>query len=391
MVKMGDRIRNAGAQLANANTDILPGWVLNLGITSWVFIGATGALIIVALFVSASSSISIPLILAAVIGMVAYPLVERMTDRGVPVQAAATIVLLGLGGIVVLTFWITFAGILSQWSSISAQLVVGLGSATEALRTAGFDATIVQKLAAQVRAAGGSGSGSLVGGLFATAASTISSGLTSTFALIFGVFIGAFLLYYVLSDFPNMARWAGRHMGGLSEEVGTGIVDDAVSAMRSYFRATTVSGLVAAVVIGAAMLLLGVPLVVPVILVTFLTCYIPFFGAILSGIFAFTVALGSNGLTSAMVVLIVVLVAQNVIQTIVATRVMGDSMNLHPLVVLVATMLGGTFGGLLGAALGAPVAALLVSAGKRLASTSVEDAAPDTAAKREAGPAAESS
>jgi predicted PurR-regulated permease PerM len=45
---------------------------------------------------------------------------------------------------------------------------------------------------------------------------------------------------------------------------------------------------------------------------------------------------------------------------------MGDSLNLHPLVVLVVTMLGGIFAGILGAALAAPLAALFINAGKRL-------------------------
>lgn len=61
MARIGDRIRTAGAQLAHADTDILPGWVLNLGISIWVFIGTAGALVTVALLISASSSISVPL------------------------------------------------------------------------------------------------------------------------------------------------------------------------------------------------------------------------------------------------------------------------------------------------------------------------------------------
>jgi len=45
---------------------------------------------------------------------------------------------------------------------------------------------------------------------------------------------------------------------------------------------------------------------------------------------------------------------------------MGESLSLHPIVVLVVTMLGGTFGGLLGAALAAPLTALGVRATARL-------------------------
>ena len=130
------------------------------------------------------------------------------------------------------------------------------------------------------------------------------------------------------------------------------------------------------------MLLMGVPLAGTVAVVTFLTCYIPFFGAIISGAFAFMVALGSNGLTTAVALLVIVLLTQNVLQTVINARVMGESLNLHPLVVLVVTMLGGIFGGLLGAALGAPLAALFLSAGKRLAAA-FSPAAADAVASEE--------
>ncbi len=136
--------------------------------------------------------------------------------------------------------------------------------------------------------------------------------------------------------------------------------------MRGYFRATTITGFAVATVIGATMLLMGVPLAVTVALVTFLTCYIPFFGAIISGFFAFFVALSSNGLPTAIALLVIVLLTQNVLQTAINARVMGASLKLHPLVILVVTMLGGIFAGILGAALAAPLAALVLNAGRRL-------------------------
>ena len=151
-----------------------------------------------------------------------------------------------------------------------------------------------------------------------------------------------------------MTAWLSNHMGHLPVDLAEGVVEDAVQAMRGYFRATTITGFAVATVIGATMLIMGVPLAVTVALVTFLTCYIPFFGAIISGVFAFFVALSSNGLPTAIALLVIVLLTQNVLQTAINARVMGDSLNLHPLVILVVTMLGGIFAGILGAALAAP-------------------------------------
>jgi len=366
MARLSDKIRESGDRIASAGPELLPGWLINLGVASWMFIGAVGALLIVVAFLGASSSISVPLILAMVIGMVSYPLVERLVARRIPVGAAATIVLLLLAAAIIGTGWVVSAGILAQWPSIQAELQQGLAELSAALQAAGLEPGSVRDAISAAQSATGDASGAAVGGLASSLGSALSSGLSGIFALLFGLFIAATLLFYVLTDFPSIASWIARHLGGLPEKLGVEIVDDAVSAMRGYFRATTLTGLVVATVIGLAMWAMGIPLAFSVALVTFLTCYIPFFGAIVSGAFAFLIALSSGGLTLALIVLVVVLVTQNLLQTVVNARIMGDSLDLRPMVVLVVTMLGGTFGGILGAALAAPVAALLMSAGKRL-------------------------
>ncbi len=375
MARLGDRIRSAGTQFVSADPGIMPGWVINVAIGSIAFIGAVGVLVIVAAFIGASSSISVPLILALVIGMISYPLVEKMIARGVPAQAAAIIVLVFLAAVLVATVWVTLAGVLSQWPSIQAQVQSGITESAAGLEAAGIDPVAVKEIVAVARLTASGIDAPPLGGLASVLSRTLASGLSGVFTLFFGIFIGSMLLYYVLADFPNIISWMGRHLGGLPEQLGTEIVGDAVRAMRGYFSAMTVSGVVVATVIGAVMLVMGLPLAFAVALVTFLTNYIPFFGAILAGTFAFLIALGSGGLTQAITILVVIVVTQNVLQSAINARLMGDSLNLSPIVVLVATMLGGIFGGLLGAALGAPVAALLNSAGQRIATVDFDELA----------------
>lgn len=369
MSGLSDRIRSAGEQLSSVGPGMIPGWLMTAGIGGWLIVGVAAVLALTGWFFGASASISIPLLLAMVIGMVAYPLVEKMTARGVPKALAAAVVLVLLGAIVAGVIWLTITGVIAQWPAIEEQLARGVAAMNGQLEAIGIDP---DALRASIDAAQGATSAEqvatnpLLTGLLSSVGSALSAGLSGIFSLLFGVFISATLLYYVLTDFPTIAQWLSRHMGGIPIDVGSGIVDDAVGAMRGYFRGTTITGVVVAICIGGAMLIMGVPLAPTVALVTFLTCYIPFFGAIISGAFAFVVALGSNGLPTAVALLVVVLLTQNILQTVINARVMGESLNLHPLVVLVVTMLGGIFGGLLGAALGAPLAALFVSAGKRL-------------------------
>ncbi len=370
MSGLGDKIRDAGQQFTERSPEMLPGWVMTVGIASWVIIGVAGVIWLFGWFMGVSATVTIPLIVAMVIGMVAYPLCEKLMARGLGKSAAAGLVLLLLFVIVSVVIWVTVEGIVAQWPAIQEQVQAGLDALATTLESFGINATAIREAITAAQDAGAAPSGDALASL----GSALTAGLSSALGFLFAVFIGTTLLFYVLSDFPTISNYLGRHMGGLPVAVGEGIVQDAVGAMRGYFRGTTITGAVVATVIGLSMLLLGVPLAATVALVTFMTCYIPYFGAIISGAFAFLVALGTAGLPTAVLLLVIVLVVQNVLQTVINARVMGDSLDLHPLVILVVTLLGGIFAGILGAALGAPLTALFLKAGRRL-STAFEPGA----------------
>ena len=143
-------------------------------------------------------------------------------------------------------------------------------------------------------------------------------------------------------------------------------------AVRRYFWALTLSALVTAVLIGGAAWLLGVPLAFTIGVVTLVTSYVPYLGAIVSGAFATLIALGSNGIDTAIVILVVILVVQNIVQTIVLVGLAGNALSLHPIVVLGATIVGAAVAGMLGAALASPAVAVAILVQRRLSSERVE-------------------
>ena len=371
---LGDSIRSAGEALSDLDrSDVPAGWV-SLGIRAWMLVGMTLAVLILASFLVLSAGVSIPLILAAVIGMISYPLAERLQARGLSAAVAALVVLLLLAAIIVATVWLTVTGIVLQWPTIAASAEAALAEAADTLVALGFDPEAL--LASVTQALGAEAGTSFLTGVATAIFSSLASGLSGIFGLFFGIFISVTLLYYILSDFTTVSAWTASHLG-LPQDLGEGVVDDAIVSMRGYFKGTTLTGLFVAVVISVGAWLLGVPLALSIGLVTFITCYIPYFGAIFSGAFAFVIALGSAGLTEAITLLVIVLVAQNVLQTVVNARVMGSSLSLHPIVVLVVTMLGGTFAGLLGAALAAPLTATGVRVVARLRSYEALAPVPD--------------
>ncbi|BDZ41849.1 hypothetical protein GCM10025865_11480 [Paraoerskovia sediminicola] len=115
-----------------------------------------------------------------------------------------------------------------------------------------------------------------------------------------------------------------------------------------------------AVLIGIGAAVLDVPLVMAIALVTFVTSYIPYLGAIFSAAFAVLIALGAQGTTEALILLVIILVVQNVVQTLVLTKLTSDRLRLHPIVNLGSTIVGAAVAGLLGATLSAPVTVIVL-------------------------------
>ena len=329
----------------------------SLGRRSWTFVGVVIAAAIIYLVLAELSGLVVPLVVAAVLGILFVPLVD-WGDRYIPRSASAGLVLVGLLALGYLTVVVTVNGVIDQAPEIGMQLQAGLEALAEWLRDLGLSvgnqAATVGELE-EVLTSIGPGLASFVGGAF-----------SSLSAFVIGTFVAIFFLYFILKDWDELSGWVGGHLR-VPRDVGAGVVDDTVWSMRTYFYVLTGSALVSAVIIGLAMGLLGLPLVFTVALVTFVTSYIPYLGAIFSGAFAFLIALGAGGISDAVIVVAVILIVQNVVQPIVQTKFTKDALDLHPIVTFGSTIVGTALAGILGATLSAPIVAMLISINKRLA------------------------
>ena len=85
---------------------------------------------------------------------------------------------------------------------------------------------------------------------------------------------------------------------------------------------------------------------------------IPYFGALVSTILIGLVALVTHGpVTAILLTLVMIFIHQIVFDMVLAPRVIGGSVNLHPLLTLLALMTGGTLFGIGGTLLAVPIAA----------------------------------
>lgn len=328
-----------------------PQWLWKAGVRGWLIGGVLVTVGALAWFVGFASGLIVPLILAVVIGVLFVPVVDALRVRGVPRQMGAVVVVLFVIALGVVAVGLTVTGVIDQGEEIVRQIQRGVQAVGDWLATLDLDTAVLDRIYQE----GEKALPRVVSGV----ASVFTGGLSGFASFLFGAFLGFFMLYYILTDWENLSSWLGGNLG-VPAELGQGIVVDSTAAVRQYFKGLTISAIIVSVLIGFSMWLLGLPLATTIAVVTFITAYVPFIGAIVSGAFAFVVALGAGGLVDAIIVLVVVLITQNVVQTIVQNHYASQELQLHPLATLIGTILGGTFGGLIGAMLGAPLMAVTV-------------------------------
>lgn len=122
-------------------------------------------------------------------------------------------------------------------------------------------------------------------------------------------------------------------------------------------RGTTVVALVDAVLITIGLLILRVPGAVGLGALVFVTAYIPYLGAFLSGAVAVLVALADRGFVIALWVLGVVLAVQVIEGNVLQPAIQSRTVQMHPAVVMLAITAGASVAGILGMLLAVPVTA----------------------------------
>ena len=333
----------------------VPQRLVRWGVSSWLILGIAAVSVVIYLGLSQLTSLLIPLVVAVVIGMLFSPVVDRLTRAGLAPFVAASLVLIGLVAITALSIFLAVKGIYDQRDLIVEQFSRGWEMIQVWLGERGISLDNLNEAFQTINT-----------GISSGASGAIQAGLSSVFTFTLGVLIGLFLLFYVLKDWHVIRDWVARHMGQIPADVGAGIINDATRSIRSYFAGLAITAAPVAVIIGVAMLILDIPLAFTVMLVTFVTSFIPYLGAIVSGAFAVLVALGAAGVREAIIILVVVIVAQNVLQTLMLTKITSDKLAIHPIVNLGSTIIGATLAGVVGATLSAPAVATMISVSRRL-------------------------
>ena len=243
-----------------------------------------------------------------------------------------------------IVFVATARGIVEQRDEIGA-------SVDAALANAGDDLSVDQEALDEARAAAEETTPAVAEG-FVT---KIVSGVEALVGLAGGLILGALIMYYLLKDGTSIRRSLVAKVDALDpgrrRQLHHGRLPDPPQLRAGPHRRCPP---IVAVVVGVAALLLGLPLVFTIIVANFIGGYIPYIGAFLGGGLAVIVAWGDGGIGVAAVMLLVVLASNLLLENFVEPRVMGRTLDIHPLLVLVVTALGGFLFGIVGLILAVP-------------------------------------
>ncbi|MEV4174849.1 AI-2E family transporter [Nonomuraea sp. NPDC049709] len=133
------------------------------------------------------------------------------------------------------------------------------------------------------------------------------------------------------------------------------------SVIGRYIRGIAIVGAVDGFFIGIALWILGVPLALPLAVLTFVGAFLPVVGAFMAGLLAAVVALVSKGVLVALIVVAVTVAVQQIEGHVLAPQIYGKALDLPGAVILVAITVGSVIAGIAGAFLAAPVTSVIVA------------------------------
>jgi predicted PurR-regulated permease PerM len=335
-----------------------PGWLRDVGLTSWLLVGFVLLMAGVVALLALTQTIVMPLIAGGIVAAVSAPVISWAARHGVPRGAGAGLTLLAIIAMSIGMVFVLVGGVTSQTDDLKGQLSDAKNKIAGWAKDAGVDSRKAEDAKNEASSTTTKSVDALLNG--------VAKGISAFSSLVFFLSLTALSLFFLLKDGPQIRAWVEQHTG-LPPPVAHTINGRVLEALRKYFLGVTIVAVYNGVLVGAAALLLGVPLAGTIAIVTFVGAYIPYLGAWSAGAFSVLVALGGAGTDAAIGMAIVQLLANGILQQLIQPIAYGATLGIHPLAVLIVTIGGGALFGAVGLILAAPMTSAIVKISRDMA------------------------
>jgi predicted PurR-regulated permease PerM len=324
-----------------------------LAIASAQFLLIAAAVVVLFYVLGRLWSILLPIVLGLLIATVLWPATRFLRRHHWPPALAASTVLLAFLGAFVGIIAVIAPQVADQVTELADAATAALQDVQEWLQGPPFNlgedqiGNAVDSVIDSIQ-----GNAQNIAGYALTGATAVGSSLIN-------LVLALVLVFFFLKDGPRWVPWltaqtgpsASRHVAALSYKTW--------ATLSEFIRQQALVGFIDAFFIGLGLWILGVPLVIPLAVLTFFGAFIPIIGAFVAGAFAVLIALVSNGLTAALIVLGIVVLVQQIEGNVLQPIIQGRGFNLHAAVVILAVTAGSSLAGIIGAFLSVPIAALI--------------------------------
>ena len=336
----------------NSRSQLLPRW----GRASWQVIGIVAVVYLGLLAIGRLRLVVVPVFVAVLVATQLVPVNRWFRYRRMPDLLAAWatfLVLLILAAFVILTI---VPSVSSESDELRSSLIESSNQIKDWLVNGPINLSnsSVENFTESLSSQASQQEGRLIHGALDKAPVVVESlaAMILTFVLVFFFLKDGDRIFKRCIKFANEDRRDGLERFGVT----------VWRVLTAYVRGSAANGVVNAVVLSTALLILGIPLVIPIAAFTFFGSFLPVIGAIVSGGLAAMIALVESGPAAALVVIGVTVLIHHLESYVVGPIVMRRAVHLDPVAVILSIAVGSLAFGLMGAFLAVPVVAIAMAA-----------------------------
>ncbi|SDQ47417.1 Predicted PurR-regulated permease PerM [Virgibacillus subterraneus] len=295
-----------------------------------------------------------PFLIAILIAYLVYPVIKKMHHFNIPKSIAILIIyLLFFGGTAYLIYRV-YPAIIHQLSDLNKQLphliemyrnfVYSLYEYTAFLPETVHDK--MDELIYDIE--------SFIENLL----TNLVRGFTKVFDLIVFLTVIPVLVFYFLKDFVKIKNYFKKWVPSKYQTQVGDLVQAVDKSLGKYIRGQLLVCLFVAFTTFAAFYILDVKYALLLAIIIGLTNIIPYFGPIIGAVPAVAITAAASG-KLVLMVLLTIFIIQLIEGNLLSPYIVGKSINIHPIAIIFALLLGGQLSGVLGMILAVPVLTIM--------------------------------
>ena len=351
-----DPDRRGGPVATPAAGSQVPGWLQRAAGWSWRLLLIVLVIYLAFRAASVLRLVVLPCVAALLLSALLRPLLMRLRRLGLPNLAAtwctllaAVAVLAGAGFLAATRTSADYPTLVNELKHTVRDLQSWLAGPPLHLRQAGLNTLSNRALAflKQHQSA---------------VAGTVVTGGKIVLEILAGTALMLFVTFFFLKDGDRIWAWLVGFFSPEGKRRANNAGLAAWQALVFYVRGTITVAAIHGVVIGLALWVLGIPLLVPLVILVFLAAFVPLVGILVAGALAVAVTLGTKGWIAALVLVVIFILENQLESHLLQPVVVGRMVRLHPLAIILVLAVGGVVAGIPGAVVAVPTAAALVRA-----------------------------